>query len=169
MLIECNVENHLHLIKDDPVRPNLFDADEARFHGPFRVFAEVDGDSGEVQAVVCVVLTAFVVTDEDDLLMLANGGFFMETEDGEDVTNADPTLACPYSIWSYKKGAGRQLISSLIEFVTVALPTVDSVVTMSPKSDSALKFHTNNGAEMFSVNEDTINYLYEIEANVVLH
>ena len=146
MLIECNVENHLHLIKDDPVRPNLFDADEARFHGPFRVFAEVD-----------------------DFLMLANGEFFMETEDGEDVTNADPTLACPYSIWSYKKGAGRQLISSLIEFVTVSFPTVDSVVTMSPKSDSALKFHTNNGAEMFSVNEDTINYLYEITEDVVLH
>ena len=79
MLIECNIENHLHLIKDDPVRPNLFDADEARFHGPFRVFAEVDEDSGDVQAVVCVVLTAFVVTEEDDLLMLANGEFFMET------------------------------------------------------------------------------------------
>jgi hypothetical protein len=154
MLIECSVEEHLDLIKDDPVRPNLFDADEARFHGPFRVFAEVDEDSGDVQ---------------DDLLMLANGEFFMETEDGEDVTNADPTLACPYSIWSYKKGAGRQLISSLIEFVTVAIPTVDSVVTMSPKSDSALKFHTNNGAEMFSVNEDTINYLYEITEDVVLH
>ena len=61
------------------------------------------------------------------------------------------------------------MISSLIEFVTVSFPTVDSVVTMSPKSDSALKFHTNNGAEMFSVNEDTINYLYEITEEVVLH
>jgi hypothetical protein len=169
MLIECSVEEHLDLIKDDPVRPNLFDADEARFHGPFRVFAEVDDASEEVQAVVCVVLSAFIVTEEDDLLMLANGEFSMETEDGVDVTHAEPTVACPYSIWSYKKGAGRQLISSLIEFVSVAYPTLDSVVTMSPKSDSALKFHTNNGAEMFSVNEDTINYLYEITEEVVLH
>ena len=169
MLIECNVEKHLSLIDDDPVRPTLFEHNEARFHGPFRVFAEVDEDSEEIQAVVCVVLTAFVVTEEDDLLMLANGEFFMETEDGIDVTDAEPTLACPYSIWSYKKGAGRRLISSLIEFVTVAYPTVGSVVTMSPKSDSALKFHTNNGAEMFSVNEDTINYAYEIEKHVVLH
>jgi hypothetical protein len=169
MLIECTVDKHLPLIKDDPVRPNLFEADEARFHGPFRVFAEVDEDSEEIQAVVCVVLTAFVVTEEEDLLMLANGDFFLETEDGIDVTGAEPTLACPYSIWSYKKGAGRRLISSLIEFVTVAYPTVGSVVTMSPKSDTALKFHTSNGAELFSVNEDTINYAYEIEEHVVLH
>jgi hypothetical protein len=40
---------------------------------------------------------------------------------------------------------------------------------MSPKSDTALKFHTSNGAELFSVNEDTINYAYEIEEHVVLH
>ena len=169
MLIECTVEKHLSLIDDDPVRPALFEHNEARFHGPFRVFAEVDDASEEVQAVVCVVLSAFIVTEEDDLLMLANGDFFMETEDGVDVTHAEPTVACPYSIWSYKKGAGRQLISSLIEFVSVAYPAVGSVVTMSPKSDGALKFHTNNGAEMLSVNEDTINYLYEIEEDVVLH
>jgi len=169
MLIECNVEEHLHLIKDDPVRPNLFSADDARFHGPFRVFAEVDDESKEIQAVVCVVLTAFVVTEEDDLLMLASGEFFMETEDGIDVTNAEPTVACPYSIWSYKKGAGRRLINSLIEFVAVSFPSVGSVVTMSPKSDTALKFHVSNGAEMFAVNEDTINYSYELEENVILH
>ena len=72
-------------------------------------------------------------------------------------------------MWSYKKGAGRRLISSLIEFVSVAYPAVGSVVTMSPKSDGALKFHTNNGAEMFSVNENTINYSYELEEGVVLH
>ena len=169
MLIECNVDKHLALIKDDPVRPNLFEADEVRFSGPFRVFAEIDEHSHEVQAVVCIVLTAFVVTEEDDLLMISNGEFFLESEDGEDITNAKPTLACPYSIWSYKKGAGRRLISSLVEFVSVAYPTVGSVVTMSPKSDSALKFHTSNGAEMFSINKNTINYLYELEAEVVLH
>ena len=169
MLIECNVEKHLSLIDDDPVRPTLFEHNEARFHGPFRVFAEVDEDSEEIQAVVCVVLTAFVVTEEDDLLMLASGEFFMETEDGIDVTDAEPTLACPYSIWSYKKGAGRRLINSLLDHVSVAYPMVGSVVTMSPKSDNALKFHTNNGAEMLSVNENTINYLYEIDEDVILH
>jgi len=168
MLIECNVDAHLPLIKDDPVRPDLFEDDACRFQGPFRVYAEADEVTGDIQAVVCVLLTAFVPSEEEDIRMIQSGDFFLETEEGESVFNLEPTVACPYSIWSYKKGAGSELIRSLLEAISIMHPSIDAVVTMSPKTDSALKFHMKNGAEMFDVNSDTINYAYDVP-RAVLH
>jgi hypothetical protein len=55
MLIKCNAADHLYLIKDDPVRPDLFENNRKRFEAPFHVYAEVNDETGEIAAVVCVV------------------------------------------------------------------------------------------------------------------
>ena len=58
MLIECDKEGYLKYIKDDPVRPDLFDDDAVRFDGNFRVYADIDrqGFGINVNAVICVVI-----------------------------------------------------------------------------------------------------------------
>ena len=73
MLIECNVADHLYLIKDDPVRPDLFKDNSVRFDGPFRVYAEINEETGEIAAVVCVVICKFVPQDETQLKAVAAG------------------------------------------------------------------------------------------------
>ena len=47
-------------------------------------------------------------------------------------------------------------------------PEVDAVITMSPHTHTAMKFHLSNGAGIFSSNEKTVNYEYEVP-DVLLH
>jgi len=166
MLIECNIADHLYLIDDDPVRPKLFKNNSVRFDGPFRVYAEINDETGEIAAVVCVVICKFVPQDEKQIRAVA-AGKLKEIEEGlaerEKEFGALGTVLCPYSIWSYQRGHGSKLITNLLEAALILHPEVDAVITMSPHTDTAMRFHTNNGAEIFSVNYQTINYAYEVE------
>ena len=170
MLIECNIEDHLHFMEDDPVRPDLFRDDTRRFQGPFRVFADVD-EEGNPNAVICVVLTSFIPKDETELWKLSAGELLLlDQDDGELYElDGDPTVLCPYSVWSYGRGHGRQLINDLIDMAPISFPTVECVVTMSPTSRKVMGFHLGNGAEVVAYNESTINYGYEVAEDVVLH
>ena len=78
------------------------------------------------------------------------------------------TVLCPYSIWSYQKGHGRKLINNLLEAAPIMHPEVDAVITMSPHTDTAMRFHINNGADIFSNNSKCVNYEYEVP-DVILH
>jgi hypothetical protein len=78
------------------------------------------------------------------------------------------TVLCPYAIWSYQKGHGRKLINNLLEAAPILHPEVDAVITMSPHTDTAMRFHINNGADIFSTSIDCVNYEYEVP-DVVLH
>ena len=171
MLIKCNAADHLYLIEDDPVRPKLFKNNSVRFESPFHVYAEVNDETGEIAAVVCVVICKFVPQDEYQLKVVAAGKLTDIEEalaEREAVYGALGTVLCPYSIWSYQKGHGRRLINNLLEAAPLMHPEVDAVITMSPHTHTAMKFHLSNGAGLFSTNEKTVNYEYEVE-NVVLH
>ena len=171
MLIKCNAADHLYLIEDDPVRPDMFKDDSVRFEDPFHVYAEVNDETGEIAAVVCVVACKFVPQYELQLRAIAKGRL-AEIEEALEEREAEHgalgTVLCPYSIWSYQKGHGSQLINNLLEATPLMHPEVDAVITMSPHGPMAMKFHLRNGAGLFSSNEDTVNYEYEVE-DVLLH
>jgi hypothetical protein len=171
MLIKCNAADHLYLIKDDPVRPDLFTNNRKRFEAPFHVYAEVNDETGEIAAVVCILICKFVPQDEIQIEAVAAGKLAkIEEVLGEREAAYGPlgTVLCPYSVWSYQRGHGRKLINNLLEAAPVMHPEVDAVITMSPLTDTALNFHLSNGAEVFGTNEDTINYEYEVP-DVILH
>jgi len=171
MLIKCNAADHLYLIDDDPVRAKLFKNNSVRFEDPFHVYAEVNDETGEIAAVVCVIICKFVPQDERQLKFIA-AGKLTEIEkrlaERGAVHGELGTVLCPYSIWSYQRGHGRKLISNLLEATPIMHPEVDAVITMSPHTHTAMKFHLSNGAGIFSYNEETVNYEYEVEY-VVLH
>ena len=171
MLIKCNAADHLYLIEDDPVRGEMLKDNTKRFEDPFHVYAEVNDATGEIAAVVCVVVCRFVPQDEAQLKFIAAGKLTAieeALEEREAVHGALGTVLCPYSIWSYQKGHGSQLINKLLEATPLLHPEVDAVITMSPHTHLAMKFHLSNGAGLFSTNEETVNYEYEVE-DVVLH
>lgn len=176
MLIKCDEENYLKYIDDDPVRPNLFEDDFVRFRGNFCVYADVDKDEFgfTVNAIVCVAICPFLPQSEKQLRLYASGdmgeglGIIEELLDEED-TRAGIVL-CPYSLWSYKKGSGKRLINDLLESVPMLYPEVDHVITMSPPTKMAMKFHIGNGAVLLFPNEDTVNYEYAIPDDpIVIH
>lgn len=132
-------------IKDDPVRPHL--SAEFRTSGRNKAFALVEGT--EVLAIVCCALTFGVPTEEKDLT----------SKEGHEM------VVSPYTVWSYKKGAGRQIIECLLRFVQQEHQEISRsywprIVTLSPKTEMAENFHLKNGAKMIADNETTNNFEY---------
>jgi hypothetical protein len=132
----------LEFVKDDPVRPEI--TKEFRV-GPGRfVSALLDGESPS--AMVCVNLLDFVPADVADL--------------GKQVDEA--TTAVFYTIWSYAPGAGARLLQETVNRIREQFPSVNTFVTLSPKTEMAKRFHLKNGASIHRENESTVNYLYTI-------
>jgi hypothetical protein len=132
----------LDFVKDDPVRPEI--SKEFRV-GPGRfVSALLDGENP--MAMVCVNLLDFVPADVADL--------------GKQVDEA--TTAVFYTIWSYAPGAGTRLLQETVSRIREQFPTVNTFVTLSPKTEMAKRFHLKNGASIHRENESTVNYLYTI-------
>lgn len=171
MLIKLNAADHMYLIEDDPVRPKLFKDNSVRFEDPFHVYAEINDETGEIAAVVCTIICKFVPQDEYQIKLVAMGKTEQieeQLKEREEMHGQLGVVLCPYSIWSYQRGHGRKLINNLLEAAPLLHPEVDAVITMSPHTEAALKFHLRNGAGIFATNTKCVNYEYEVE-DVVLH
>jgi hypothetical protein len=130
----------LQFIKDDPVRPDI--PAEFRVSNGRTVVALAEEDKPE--AMVCVSFHDFVPESVEDLNKVAEV----------------PTTAVFYTIWSYKPGAGRELLVKAVEEIKQTHPSVNRFVTLSPKTEMARRFHLKNGACVFRENTDTVNYEY---------
>jgi hypothetical protein len=68
--------------------------------------------------------------------------------------------AVAYTIWSAAPGAGKKLILALQELIKEN-PLCEGMYTLSPTTEMARKFHINNGARVYRINDATINYQYK--------
>lgn len=131
----------LELIKDDPVRPDL--SREFRVNDNSKIFVLVN-ENQEPMAVTCVKFLNQIPESVEDLVHTA----------------AEVNTAVFYTIWSYARGAGRQLIQEAQAKIKQEHPEVKTYVTLSPKTQMAREFHLKNGASVFRENPETVNYLY---------
>ena len=131
------------LIKDDPVRPEI-DLD-FRVSECSEILVSQD-EYGKPAAVVCVLYRDSVPKSREELLEYAS---YL------------PVVAVFYTIWSYVPGAGRKLIVSARNHIQSSRPTIKKYVTLSPPTEMARIFHLRNGAQVLSVNADSVNYSYE--------
>ena len=128
-------------LKDDPVRP------EVPFTSRISDNAEIFILPGEDRpsAITCVAYMDVVPASESKLFAPAES----------------PTIAVFYTIWSYRKGAGRELILEAVQSIKNSRPEITRFVTLSPKTSMAEQFHLKNGAVVFRENENTVNYEYK--------
>lgn len=141
-LIKSLEESYTQYLHDDPVRPHI--PLEKRIGDNRIIFVETEQD--QVQAITCVSLTNEVPAAESEL--------FIET--------ATPNVAVFYTIWSYNRGAARQLLFEAVEYLKQSHQNINRFITLSPKTDMAHQFHTKNGAVIFRENIDTVNYEYRV-------
>jgi hypothetical protein len=130
----------LDFIKDDPVRPEI--SKDFRVSDGRMVAALVEEE--KPTAMVCVSFHDFVPENVTDL----------------NTTHVVPTTAVFYTIWSYKAGKGKELLIQAVKEIQKQHPTVTRFVTLSPKTETARRFHLRNGAIVFRENIDTTNYEY---------
>jgi hypothetical protein len=69
-------------------------------------------------------------------------------------------VAIFYTIWSYSPGAAVQLLRETVEYLRQTYPNIKRLVTLSPPTPMAKRFHLKNGAQVFRINETTVNYEY---------
>jgi len=129
------------ILTEDPVRPHIPQLDRVGEHKDVFVYRNQDQS---VAAITCVSYQNFVPVSEREL--------FAGCE--------KPTIAVFYTIWSYAPGAGRALIFDAVKYIKETNPNIERFVTLSPKTETAKKFHIRNGAIIFRENEETTNYEY---------
>jgi hypothetical protein len=128
------------VIKDDPVRPHI--PLEQRVNNFAEILLLKAGE--EVLAATCMQWLTDVPEDEADLVELAE--------------NKD--VAVFYTIWSYKPGAGQQLIKAAADWLLGEYKDIKAIVTLSPQTEMAKRFHLKNGASIRRQNETSVNYQY---------
>lgn len=136
-----------HLIDNDPVRPEL--------DYNFRISNDreclVLKNDDYINAVICVAYNHQVPKTIEELDEYSFSDF-----------NDPNSIAIFYTVWSYKKGSGRDIVFTAVDYIQHFKPWVGRFVTLSPKTEMARKFHLGNGAFILSENEQSDNYEYKI-------
>jgi predicted ATP-grasp superfamily ATP-dependent carboligase len=76
----------------------------------------------------------------------------------------DGKCAIAYTVWSRKRGAGKEIINKLAEYAKQN--HFKRVVTLSPLTPMATHFHIKNGAKQIKVSEDTQNFEYDLNKKI---
>ena len=134
-------------VSDDPVRPEL-DL-EFRLRNGRTVYALTE--DGEYKAAICIAYCNDVPTTVKELDKLSQAT----------INGTHSSIAVAYTVWSKKPRAGRKIITDLMEIIKKD-DTVHRLVTLSPKTAMAKRFHLNNGAFVLQLNTETDNYEYPI-------
>ena len=71
-------------------------------------------------------------------------------------------IAIAYTVWSKQKGAGRKILLDLLQKYKDN-NNVKRFVTLSPKTEMAMKFHLSNGATFLQENATTNNFEYNLK------
>jgi len=128
------------IIKDDPVRPHI--PLEQRINEAAEILILKAGE--EILAATCMQWLKDIPKDEQDLIGM----------------DKDKNVAVFYTIWSYSPGAGQALIKQAASWILKEYENVQDIVTLSPQTEMARRFHHKNGATTLRTNETSVNYQY---------
>ena len=145
-LKECN-------IKEDPVRPEL---DNNFRTGYGRKIYGVEY-LGEIHAVMCFAYTNKVPKSVDELEKLSTDAFLQTAMRDQ----SGGQIAIAYTVWSKKKGGGKLIVKEVFKKIKKS-NHLNRLVTLSPLTDMATKFHERNGAKLIQINETTQNFEYKV-------
>ena len=145
----ASLEQVYALCQDDPVRPHI-PADQ-RIQPGKDVFVLRD-DKENITAVICVAYTNAVPSNEKELEYYAQAAH----QDGQ-----HGSIAVAYTVWSYSRGAGREIVLAARDWIKQNKP-VTRLVTLSPLTEMAEQFHIKNGATLLARHSYAQNFEYEL-------
>ena len=145
-LQECNTE-------EDPVRPEL---DNKFRTGYGRKIYGVEYQE-EIHAVMCFAYTNKIPKSVEELEKLSTDAFLQSAMRDQ----AGGQIAIAYTVWSKKKGGGKLIVKEVFKKIKKS-NHLNRLVTLSPLTEMATKFHTSNGAKLVQINETTQNFEYKV-------
>ena len=145
-LKECNTQ-------EDPVRPEL---DNNFRTGYGRKIYGVKY-LGEIYAVMCFAYTNKIPSSVNELEKLSTDAFLQSAMRDQNVGQ----IAIAYTVWSKKKGGGKLIVKEVFKKIKKS-NHLNRLVTLSPLTEMATKFHKRNGAKLIQINETTQNFEYKV-------
>ena len=149
------VEMKYCFYKDDPVRPEL--DNKFRTSKGKKIFGLKFGK--DIIAVMCFAFTHKIPKDIKELDLLSYDAFMQATHRA----GVQGEIAVAYTVWSKKKGGGKRIVQEVFKMVKKS-HHLNRLVTLSPLTQMARKFHLRNGAIEVQVNKDSQNFEYTIES-----
>ena len=141
-------------ISEDPVRPeldNIFRTNYGR-----KIFGVKFKD--EIHAVMCFAFTDEIPRSVEELDLFSQDAFLKNVQRDP---NKVGRIAIAYTVWSKKKGGGKLIVKEVYKMIKKS-NHLNRLVTLSPLTDMARKFHLRNGAVELQVNEKTQNFEYKV-------
>ncbi len=138
---------------DDPVRPEL--SNEFRTSFGRKIYGVKY--QGEIHAVMCFAFTNNIPKTVDELDLLSKDAFLQSTHRDQNVGK----IAIAYTVWSKKKGGGKLIVKEVYKMIKKS-NHLNRLVTLSPLTEMARKFHLRNGAVELQVNDQTQNFEYKV-------
>ena len=145
-LKECNTI-------EDPVRPEL--DNEFRTSYGRKIYGVKY--KNEIHAIMCFAFTNKIPKTVHELDLFSRDAFLQSVRRDQRVGK----IAIAYTVWSKKKGGGKLIVKEVFKKIKKS-NHLNRLVTLSPLTDMARKFHLNNGAIEVQVNENTQNFEYKI-------
>jgi hypothetical protein len=130
----------VRVINDDPVRPHI--PLSQRINETAEILILKAGE--EILAATCLQWLKDIPATEEDLV-------------SSDKSNETAVF---YTIWSYAPGAGAELIKKAADWILDEYKEVKNIVTLSPQTPMARRFHLKNGAAVHKENQTSVNYIY---------
>ena len=138
---------------EDPVRPELSNVFR-RSYGR-KIFGVKY--KGEIHAVMCFAYTNQIPKSVDELDKFSHDAYLQSAQRDQNIGQ----IAIAYTVWSKKKGGGKLIVKEVFKKIKKT-NHLNRLVTLSPLTDMAYKFHSKNGAKLIQVNEETQNFEYKI-------
>ena len=145
-LKNCNTD-------EDPVRPEL-DNIFRRSYG--RKIYGVKFKN-EIHAVMCFAYTNQIPKNVEELDKFSHDAYLQSAQRDQNIGQ----IAIAYTVWSKKKGGGKLIVKEVFKKIKKS-NHLNRLVTLSPLTEMAKKFHTRNGAKLIQINETSQNFEYKI-------
>ena len=138
---------------EDPVRPEL-DNIFRRSYGR-KIFGVKYKD--QIHAVMCFAYTNKIPKSVVELDKFSHDAYLQSAQRDQNIGK----IAIAYTVWSKKKGGGKLIVNEVFKKIKKS-NHLNRLVTLSPLTEMATKFHSGNGAKLLQVNENTQNFEYKI-------
>ena len=147
-LIELNSCNP----KEDPIRPEL----DNNFRTSFGRKIYGVKYKNEICAIMCFGFTNEIPKNVKELDLMTKDAHLQSIRRDQRVGK----IAIAYTVWSKKKGGGKLIVKEVFKMIKKS-NHLNRLVTLSPLTEMATKFHLRNNAKLISVNDTTQNFEYK--------
>tara|TARA_B110001450_G_scaffold61918_1_gene58733 strand:+ start:158 stop:697 length:540 start_codon:yes stop_codon:yes gene_type:complete len=138
---------------EDPVRPEL-DVIFRRSYGR-KIFGVKYNK--KICAIMCFGFTNEIPKNVKELDLMTRDAYLKSAQRDQNIGQ----IAIAYTIWSKKRGGGKLIVKEVFKMIKKS-NHLNRLITLSPLTEMARKFHLNNGAKELQVNEETQNFEYKI-------